>query len=141
MFFFSWRGTLFLEVSSFSEGWSLISISIFLKIGLSLRLILILLCLRGVFLHSFCDKKVTRDTFWSVTGYFFLILARVTFDVTGYFWQNCYGQCHALLWPPKMPRVTLMSRVTSSKNVTGYPKKCHGEKNKHCLYRPPALFN
>ena len=93
---------------------------------------MILLCPRGVFLHQFCDKKVTRDTFWSVTGYFFLILARVTFDVTGYFWQNCHGQCHALLWPPKMARVTLMSRVTLLEIVTGYPQNVTGYLFENC---------
>ena len=34
-------------------------------------------------LRQFCDKKVTRDTFLGCHGLLFLILSRVTFDVTG----------------------------------------------------------
>ena len=57
--------------------------SLLVKIGLFLRVILILICPRGVFLYQFCGKKVTRDTFCGCHGLLFYILARVTFDVTG----------------------------------------------------------
>ena len=83
-------------------------------------------------------QKVTRGISGCVTGYFFMILPRVTF------WQDCHGSCHGLLWPLKLARVTrcvtsyfleIMSRVmarvtwplklprvTFSEIFTGYSK-------------------
>ena len=53
--------------------------SLLVKIGLFLRVILILICPRGVFLYQFCGKKVTRGTFWGVSRVTFLDFG------TGYF--------------------------------------------------------
>ena len=72
----------------------------------------------GIFLLQLCAKKQHVTFFCGLT----YILSRVKFGeivtaiVTGYFGpKNCHGLLGA-------------SRVSFSKIVTGYSKKCHGEK-------------
>ena len=97
---------------------------IFCSLEKSALHVLILMCPRGVFLHQFCDTKVTRGTFWGVTSYFFdfatvyflfhgLVMAKLSramsrltlalknvtvyLRVTGYFFEKCHGlveKCH-----------------------------------------------
>jgi len=99
-----------------------------MKIRLSLGVIFIFICPRGVFLYQFCCK-----IFGGVTGYFFrfynglLLISRVGFsnivkgNVTPYFYhEKCHGllSCHGLLfWK--------MSQLL---------EKCHGEKNVRITY-------